>query len=158
MIEGLPLPDTCDPLDRVFWDNALVGRLMLQACGGCGTVRFPPRPMCPHCQSESVTWQVDSGDATIWSFAVPSAPLLPAFEAMTPYVTVIAELTSNPAIRIAGMAVRGDDDPMGLTAADVVVGQGVTACFRTVASACSLVFWRLDPADRPKLCDLEKAP
>lgn len=146
MIEGLPLPATDDPLDSAYWEAAREGHLLVQTCKDCGEARFPPRPMCPHCQSEQVAWREDDGAATIWSFAVPSAPLLPAFEAMLPYATVIAALNSNPLIRIAGMAVRAaDDEPTGLTGNDVVIGQPVQIGFRAVTPACTLPVWRLEP-------------
>lgn len=151
MIEGFPLPATDDPLDSAFWAAARDGRLVIQACGTCGTRRFPPRPMCPACQSEHVTWQDDPGSATIWSFATPLPPLLPAFEAMLPYVTVIGALDSDPAIRIAGMAVGGDHNPTGLTAADVRIGQPVSIGFIAASDNCALPVWRLDaPIDGPE--------
>ncbi|OCC25609.1 hypothetical protein MB02_02985 [Croceicoccus estronivorus] len=146
MIEGMPLPATDDPLDREFWSKARDGKLVVQACGDCGTSRFPPRPMCPHCQSENVTWRDDPGTATIWSFATPRPPLLPAFEAITPYITVIGALDSDPMIRIAGMAVTGADDAFtGLTAEDVEIGQPLTIHFQTVSPDCALPVWRLGP-------------
>lgn len=144
MIEGLPLPATDDPNDSAFWDAARAGRLVVQSCADCGKVRFPPRPMCPHCRSERPHWISDSGAATIWSFATPRPPLLPAFEAMLPYVTVIGALDSNPAIRIAAIAVASEDAaPTGLTAKDVALGQPVEMRFRFVTSACALPVWLL---------------
>jgi uncharacterized OB-fold protein len=147
MIEGLPLPATGDPIDAAFWDAACEDRLVLQACGDCGEPRFPPRPMCPHCQSESIAWIDDDGRGTVWSYAIPSPPLLPAFEAMLPYVTVIGALVSHPHIRIAGMAVREDGEgPTGLGADDIAVGQSLQLIFRPVSDECALPFWRLGAA------------
>lgn len=152
MIEGLPLPATDDPLDREYWDAARAGRLVVQACGACGVQRFPPRPMCPHCQSESVVWQEDGGAATIWSFATPRPPLLPAFEAMAPYITVIGALDSNPAIRIAGMAIPANGgSPTGLGPDDVAIGQPIRIAFREAAPGCALLFWQLGPRDQEAL-------
>ncbi|MFA5964601.1 MAG: zinc ribbon domain-containing protein [Sphingomonas sp.] len=145
MIEGQPLPAIDDPLDRAFWEKARQGVLVIQACASCGEQRFPPRPMCPHCQSESIAWQEDAGDATVWSFASPRPPLLPAFEAMAPYVTVIGALASNPAIRIAGMVIASDEaSPTGLGPGDVAIGQPIQIHFREVAPGCALPFWRLE--------------
>lgn len=146
MIEGLPLPATDDPLDSAYWAAAREGRLLVQTCADCGEARFPPRPMCPHCQSEEVAWRQDNGAATIWSFAVPNPPLLPAFEAMLPYVTVIAALESDPLLRIAGMAVRAvDGESSGITGADVSIGQRVQIGFRMITPECTLPVWRLEP-------------
>lgn len=144
MIETIPLPATDDPLDRAFWTNALQGRLVVQSCGACGEMRFPPRPMCPHCQSEDSIWNEAAPEGTVWSFACPARPLLPAFEAMTPYVTIIGALDAHPTIRIAGMAVADDEGSMtGITADDVRVGQPVRLLFREVSNGCALPFWRL---------------
>lgn len=34
-----------------FWDGVDAGKLLIQKCNSCGTLRNPPGPMCPHCQS-----------------------------------------------------------------------------------------------------------
>lgn len=142
MIEGLPLPATDNPLDQPFWHAARDGRLVVQACGDCGEAPFPPRPMCPCCQSEEVQWIEDDGAATVWSFATPRPPLLPAFEAMLPYITVIGALRSNPAIRIAGMAI----DAGGQTALDadaIAIGQPLCMEFHVVSESVALPLWRI---------------
>ncbi len=144
MIDDIPLPSTDDPLDRVFWENARHHRLVVQACASCGDMRFPPRPMCPHCQSEDVVWEQVSGEGVVWSFASPRTPLLPAFEALTPYVTIIGALKENPQIRMAGMAVRDErGEVTGVTANDVTIGQPIRIQFRQVSEDCTLPFWRL---------------
>ena len=45
-----PAPILTDD-NHFFWDAARDGRLMGQRCEGCGRLRHPPRPMCPHCHS-----------------------------------------------------------------------------------------------------------
>ena len=47
----LPVPDD---VSRPFWDGCAAGELRMQACGACGRLRFPPRPMCPWCRSTDV--------------------------------------------------------------------------------------------------------
>lgn len=144
MIEGAPLPATDDPLDRDFWAAARQEKLVVQACADCGEWRFPPRPMCPHCQSENAVWKEVSGEGVVWSFAIPRSPLLPAFEALTPYVTIIGALKENPEIRIAGMAVKGDDgDARGVTEEDVNIGQTIKVEFKSVSEDCSVPCWRI---------------
>jgi uncharacterized protein len=145
MIEGLPLPSLDDPLDHAFWAAAAEGRLVVQACSACGEARFPPRPMCPHCQSEDCKWVEDDGAGHVWSFAAPRSPLLPAFEALLPYVTILATLESNPKIRIAGMAVGADGETStGITASDIRIGQPARLRFRAVAANCALPVWQID--------------
>jgi uncharacterized OB-fold protein len=145
MIENAPLPFTDDPLDREFWIAARQRRLVVQSCAACGEMRFPPRPMCPQCQAEDVAWQPVSGEAAVWSFAVPAPPLLPAFEALAPYVTIIGALAENPGIRMAGLAVNADGDATGITAADIAIGQPIHIDFLDASEDCTLPCWRLGP-------------
>ncbi|MHA3794173.1 zinc ribbon domain-containing protein [Sphingomonas sp. YL-JM2C] len=140
MIQGIPLPATDDPLDAEFWAWAREGRLVVQGCGQCGARRFPPRPMCPHCQSEEVRWDEDPGGGHIWSFATPRPPLLPAFEALLPYVVIVGALDSDPAIRIVGML--DGDLPDGDA---IAIGWPIHLVFKAVGDDCALPFWRLGP-------------
>ena len=147
MIEGMPLPATDDPLDREFWARARDGRLVVQSCGQCGAQRFPPRPMCPCCQSEEVVWRADPGGGRIWSFATPRPPLLPAFEAMLPYVVIVGALDSDPAIRIVGMMDVGPGDRPDDDA--ITIGRPIHLVFKAVGDGCALPFWRLGPKAGP---------
>ena len=145
MIDGLPLPKVDDPLDQAFWAAALEGRLVVQTCSGCGEARFPPRPMCPHCQSEDCHWVEDDGAGHVWSFATPQSPLLPAFEAMLPYVTVLGTLASNPQIRVAGMAVGADGKTsIGIEASSIRIGQPARLRFRRATDSCALPVWQFN--------------
>jgi uncharacterized protein len=51
-----------------FWEYAARGELRVQACAGCGELRFPPRPCCPHCQSFEAEWRRVSGRGRVWSY------------------------------------------------------------------------------------------
>ena len=64
----------------VFWDAAAEGRLVAQRCRGCGVLRHPPRPMCPHCHSLDADAVELSGRGTLYSYAVLHHPQHPAFE------------------------------------------------------------------------------
>lgn len=146
MIQGIPLPATDDPLDSEFWAQARLGQLVVQCCEDCGEMRFPPRPMCPSCQSERIGWRKDDGEAVVWSFASPGPPLLPAFEALLPYVVVIGALRSNPAIRISGMAVVGNEcEPDSLARLRIEIGQPICMRFRAMNEDCSLPIWSIEP-------------
>ncbi len=73
-----------DPLvtedSELFWSAADDSRLVAQRCSGCGALRHPPRPMCPHCHSLEFEPQELSGRGTVYSFAVLHHPQNPAFE------------------------------------------------------------------------------
>ncbi len=88
-----------------FWEGVDAGELRLQACGACGRLRHPPRPMCPWCQSTDRRWQAISGRGVVWSVAVPHPPLLPAFAALAPYNVVVVALDEDPSLRLVGNVV-----------------------------------------------------
>lgn len=62
-----------------WWEAVDAGRLPIQRCSDCGTLRHPPRPMCGHCQS--LAW--DSIDASlrgeIVSFTALHYPQFPGY-------------------------------------------------------------------------------
>lgn len=109
MIDERPLPVTDDPADAPMWEAALRGELVVQACVDCGRLRFPPRPMCPDCQSLDTGWQKLSGRGQLWSYCVAHPPLLPAFEKDAPYNVAVIQLDEAPTLRIFGRVVDGSE-------------------------------------------------
>jgi uncharacterized protein len=89
----VPTPETA-----FYWEKTAQGELWLPRCGSCGEVFFYPRPACPHCQSEDVSWLQASGRGTVESFVINHVPA-PGYEA--PYVIALimleegVRLTSN---------------------------------------------------------------
>ena len=73
-----PAPVVTDD-SAVFWDAAAERRLVAQRCTGCGTLRHPPRPMCPHCGSLAIEAAQLSGRGTLYSYAVLHHPQHPDF-------------------------------------------------------------------------------
>ncbi len=63
-----------------FWEGIAAGRLLVQRCKGCGTLRHPPGPMCPRCQSLEWDTVQSSGRGTLYSFVVAHHPPIPPFE------------------------------------------------------------------------------
>ena len=112
MVEAYPLPEI-DSVTAPFWEATLRGELRMQACASCGRLRFPPRPMCPWCQSFDVAWDRMSGRATLWSWAVPHPPLLPAYAELAPYTVAVVALEEDPTIRMVGM-LDADPDVVGI--------------------------------------------
>lgn len=66
--------------NRFFFEAAREGRLEIQRCLDCGTLRHPPGPACPACRSFSWDTVVSSGRATLHSWTVLHHPKDPAFE------------------------------------------------------------------------------
>jgi hypothetical protein len=123
-----------------FWEAARRGELVMQRCASCGRLRFPPRPMCPHCQSTDVTWSPMSGRGTIWSFAVPHPPLLPAYAELAPYNVVVVALEEDPTLRLVGNLVTSADGPIN-ELLDIAIGAPVRVVFAKVSDDVSLPRW-----------------
>jgi uncharacterized OB-fold protein len=138
VIEGAPLPEL-DAETRPFWEAAMRGELVIQACSSCATLRHPPRPMCPRCQSLASEWRAMSGRARIWSYVVPHPPLLPAFMPFAPYNVCIVELEEDPTIRLVGNLVSEPGAPINsMDPATIGIGMSVTVVFEKVADDVAL--------------------
>ena len=92
----------------VFWDAAAGHRLVAQRCGGCGALRHPPRPMCPHCRSLEFEASELSGQGTLYSYAVLHHPRNPAFD----YPVLAALVDLDEGIRLVSNLV--DVEPAGI--------------------------------------------
>jgi uncharacterized OB-fold protein len=147
MIKAWPLPTTNED-DAPFWQAAQRGEVAIQACSDCGELRFPPRPMCPHCRSLKHEWRKVSGRGTIWSYTIPHPPLLPAFNDQAPYNVIVVELDDAPNIRLVGNLVTGPDDPLNaVDPATVKIGERVRAIAVPMAEDVSLVRWVRAPGN-----------
>lgn len=141
MISSWPLPTTGD-FDAPFWEAARRSALVIHACLDCGTLRFPPRPMCPSCNSLRREWREVSGRGRIWSFVVPHPPLLPVFNEQAPYNVVVVELEEDPSIRLVGNLVADADAPINsIDPATITIGESVQAVFVPMADDVSLIRW-----------------
>lgn len=126
-----------------FWEYAGRGELRVQACAGCGELRFPPRPCCPHCRSFASEWRRVSGTGRIWSYVVPHPPLLPAYAAQAPYNVIVVELAEVPRIRLVGNLVAGPDAPLDSIPPDRI---RIGARVQVVFGANGLPRWVLERA------------
>lgn len=62
-----------------FWEAAKSDSLVGQRCADCKTLRSPPRPMCPECNSVRSEAQALSGRGTVLSWVIPRYPPVPGF-------------------------------------------------------------------------------
>ncbi|MFO1294800.1 MAG: bifunctional MaoC family dehydratase N-terminal/OB-fold nucleic acid binding domain-containing protein [Rubrivivax sp.] len=66
--------------DNAWWWEAIdQGRLMIQRCKACGTLRHPPRPMCGHCQSTQWDSIESSLEGEVFSFTELNYPRFPGY-------------------------------------------------------------------------------
>lgn len=84
----VPTPGT-----RPFWEGTQAGELRLQVCGHCGTHVLYPRPHCPQCGAQSLSWVRASGRARLHSYVI-SHVAMPGWSA--PYVIAVVELEEGP--------------------------------------------------------------
>jgi uncharacterized OB-fold protein len=129
-----PLP-LADDATAGYWQACQAGSLAMQRCVGCEKLRFPPRPMCPGCQSFESEWVAMSGRGRLYSWVVCHPPLLPAFASRAPLVIVLVELEESPALRIVG-------NLFDCPSSEIEIGMPLEVFFEEVSAGVSLPQWR----------------
>jgi uncharacterized OB-fold protein len=89
----LPTPEA-DTIE--FWEAAKEGRLLIRHCETCGAYSYYPRPFCPKCWSEQVSWHEASGEASLYTWSVIYANDMAPFRDRVPYVAAIVDLAEGP--------------------------------------------------------------
>ncbi len=102
--------------NRFFWEGLKEGKLLIQRCKSCETLRHPPSPMCPSCRSLERDAVEASGNGVIHSFVNLHHPALPAFDEPNPIALV--ELEEGTRL-VAGL--------VGIEPEDVKIGMAVKA-------------------------------
>ena len=139
--DSVVIPVTDDPDTAGFWSAARAEKLVVQRCGDCGKMRFPPRPVCS-CGSFDMHWHEVSGNGHVWSYAIAHAPTLPAFADMVPYPFAVIELADAPYLRMVGNLAASADAPINsIPQNEIFIGQPVCVAFRRVTDAVTLPVW-----------------
>ncbi len=73
-----------------WWTMANEGKLGIQRCLGCQTLRHPPRPMCGDCHSLEWDAVEASGKGAICSFTILHHPQFPGFD--YPLIIILVDL------------------------------------------------------------------
>lgn len=122
LLRPLPQPD---PDSAPFWEGIQKRQLLLQRCRECGTFRFPPGEICPHCLSRNAEWTPASGLGQVYSWIVVRHPIpRQTFADQVPYVVVLIDLEEG--VRIASNLI--DIDPE-----DIRDGMPVAVTYREIA-------------------------
>jgi len=85
-----PLAPSTTPDTQFFWDGLRDQRLLVQRCTACGTLRHPPRPMCPACNDLGWDTVEASGRGTLHSVVAPQHPQFPFLD--YPYLVALVDL------------------------------------------------------------------
>ncbi len=94
--------------DNAFWfEAARERRLVIQACDGCGRLRHPPAPVCPHCRSFDWHEVPSQGRGTVHSYVISHHPRAPGFD--YPLAVVLVDLDEGTRL-VADFA--GDQDAL----------------------------------------------
>ncbi|MDY0074230.1 MAG: OB-fold domain-containing protein [Thauera sp.] len=104
---------------RFFWEGIDAGKLMIQRCTSCQTLRHPPAPVCIKCHSFEWDAIESSGKGQIYSFVVMHYPEVPPFE----YPNPVGLIELDEGVRlVAGL--------VGVTRDEVKIGQRVQVEFQ----------------------------
>ncbi|MFC9631387.1 bifunctional MaoC family dehydratase N-terminal/OB-fold nucleic acid binding domain-containing protein [Streptomyces mirabilis] len=96
-----------------FWEGVGRHQLLIQRCGGCGTLRFPWLPGCGACGSPEWDTVEASGEGTVFSYVVMHHPPFPAFD--PPYAVGLIELAEGVRIVSNVIGVPYDKVRIGMT-------------------------------------------
>jgi uncharacterized OB-fold protein len=104
-----------------WWQAAAAHRLVVQRCTRCGTVRHPPRPLCPACRSFEHEWSELSGRGTVYTFTVVHQAFVPSLVDQLPYVVAAVELEGGGGARLVTNVVDVEPSQVGVGMAVQVV-------------------------------------
>jgi uncharacterized OB-fold protein len=113
------IPPVVDDDDRFFWDGVARGELLIQRCSGCGVLRHPPVPMCPHCLSTEWDTAPSAGRGTVHSWVLSHHPTEPD---ASPRIVALIALEEG---------VRMVSNLTGVAPSDVVNDMPVSLVFET---------------------------
>ncbi len=100
-------------LDNEFWfEAAREHRLVVQRCLTCKTLRHPPGPCCPECQSFEWDTVEASGRGTLYSYVVAHHPRHPAFD--YPLLVAVVQLDEGTRLITNLTGVTPDDVTIGM--------------------------------------------
>ena len=107
-----PLPDTDWPLLAEYWAGAAAGELRIPRCTACGRYEWYPRETCSGCGGAELPWTAMSGRATLFSWSEVSFAWVPQFADKVPFVSALAALDEDPAVRLATFVVDAEPDSL----------------------------------------------
>jgi uncharacterized OB-fold protein len=110
-----------------FWQGLRDGKLLIQRCESCNTLRHPPQPMCEKCQSLDWSGIESKGLGTIHSYTVMHYPEIPPFD----YPNIIVLIDLDEGVRITSQLEGSDPD-------DINIGSRVTTNIKEVQEGLSL--------------------
>jgi uncharacterized OB-fold protein len=109
-----------DDSTREFWEAAGRGVLVIKRCHTCSKPHFYPRPFCPFCWSQDLSWEEASGRAVLYTYSVVRQNDLAPFADRVPYVPAMVDLEEGP---------RMTTELIGVPIEDVRIGAALSVEF-----------------------------
>ncbi len=101
--------DDLDVENLEYFKHCAAHDFHLQACAGCGRLRYPPTTACPWCMTRESTWKKVEGKGAVHSYTEVHHAIQPAFREHTPYLILLVDLdtqkgepTPDEALRVIG--------------------------------------------------------
>jgi uncharacterized OB-fold protein len=113
----------------------------LQACTGCGRLRYPPTTACPWCATLESTWKQVEGKGAVHSYSEVHHAIQPAFRDFTPYLILLVDLDNL-------CTPDGKFAPPDLVKR-VGIGSRVRMVFSDVGEGLALPQWTIDETAPP---------
>jgi uncharacterized protein len=127
-----PIPQITPEL-QPFFEASKQGQLVVQKCGNCGTLRFPPRRMCSNCLSREASWTPVSGEGEVYSFIVMHRVYHPAFATQVPYAVAMVKLKEGA---------RMLSNVIGISPHEIKCGMPVKVSFEKLDDTVTLPMFR----------------
>jgi uncharacterized OB-fold protein len=124
--------------NRPFFSAAQSGRLVLQRCDDCHKLVYYPRPACPGCLGDQLSWEEIDRGGTLYSFSVVWRPQHASFEPHVPIVMAAVELDAG--VMMIANLVHSDPD-------EVLIGDRVEVMFSAYDGGPVLPRFRAAPKE-----------
>jgi uncharacterized OB-fold protein len=115
-----------------WWDACDQGKVLIQRCKSCQTLRHPPRPMCGECQSTEWDSIESTLDGEIYSFTTLHYPKIPGYQ----YPNTIGVIALSEGTRLVANIVDIDYE-------DVKIGLKVKGAVEQVDAKTMLPVFRV---------------
>ncbi len=125
-----PKPGTSDDT-RFFWEGCEAGKLLIQRCTACATLRHPPAPVCIACHSFDWDTVETSGRGSLYSFVIMHYPEVAPFD--HPNAIGLIELEEGVRL-VAGL--------VGVKREELRIGQHLQVEFQTFDDELTLPLFR----------------
>jgi len=89
-------PSARTPLWAAITKAAREKRFVLQVCGACGAVQYPPREVCFSCLSETLDWCEVNPQGIVLTCTDLHASINPFFQSHVPWYTGMIQLACGP--------------------------------------------------------------